>query len=313
MKFGLQISPYASGSTGNPWDSIKKAAQFADESIYDSIWIYDHFLYEGGFSAHPFSEPVMECFTTLSAIAAVTQRIHLGQLVTGVPYRNPGLMTKMATTLDIISQGRSILGLGASWHAREYKGYGWGEIEAVPVRMKRLEEALRIVLALWTECPASFDGKYYKLDQVVENPLPIQKPHPPILIGGSGEKVTLRLVAKYGQFCNVWGNPDTVRHLYGVLNNHCQQVLRPYDEITRSIQITVIIGRNQFDVEAKQERFKDYLPWNGEIALIGTPDTLIKMFKEYSQAGCQYVIFRMPDWSDLEPLQLFAERVIPYS
>ncbi|HEV8632907.1 MAG TPA: LLM class F420-dependent oxidoreductase [Chloroflexota bacterium] len=309
MQFGLQINPYYPDPTGNPWPAVEKVARAVDESGFDSLWLYDHLLYEGGYSGHPFSEPVMECFTTLGAIAAVTRRVRLGQLVLGVPYRNPALTAKMATTLDMISRGRSILGLGAGWHEREYEAYGYGTFEEVPVRMKRLEEAIRVVLALWTERPASFEGQYYRLDDVKENPAPVQKPHPPLLVGGSGEKVTLRLVARYAQFCNVSGDPETVRHRLGVLREHCDRIGRPYDEVTRSIYTTVVVGRDEAEVTAKRERLSDYVPRGG--ALIGTPAQLIAAFRDYARAGCQYVIFRMPDWNDVEPVRVFAEQVIP--
>ena len=309
MQFGLQINPYYAGAGGNPWPAVEQAARAIDEGGYDSLWLYDHLLYEGGYSGHPFPEPVMECFTTLGAIAAITRRVRLGQLVLGVPYRNPALTAKMATTLDMISQGRSILGLGAGWHRREYEAYGYGAFEEVPVRMKRLEEAIRVVLALWTERPASFEGRYYRLVEVKENPDPLQRPHPPLLIGGSGEKVTLRLVAQYGQFCNVSGEPETVRRRLEVLREHCDRVGRPYDEITRSIYTTVVVGRDDGEVAEKRERLSDYVPRSG--ALIGTPSHLIDALGEYARVGCQYVIFRMPDWNDVEPVRLFAERVVP--
>lgn len=311
MKFGLQISPYHAGSTGNPWDSVQEIAKYADESAFDSLWLYDHFLYEGGLSAHPFSEPVMECFTMLGAVAAVTQKIHLGPLVAGIPFRNPAMLTKMATTLDYISQGRLILGLGASWHNREYKGYGWGELESPGIRINRLEEALQVIFKLWTEQPADFQGAYYRLENVHENPRPIQKPVPPILIGGNGEKGTLRLVAQYAQFCNVWGEPAKVKHLFEVLGKHCERLKRPYDEITRSILATVIVGKNNADVVDKCKKLNDYIPWKGEITIIGTPDQVIKEILEYQNVGCQYLILRMPDWIDIDPVRLFAEKVIP--
>lgn len=309
MQFGLQLNPYSAGAGGNPWDGVERVARYADESAFDSLWLYDHFLYEGGYSGHPVSEPVLECFTTLGAIAAITRRIRLGQLVLGVPYRNPAMMAKMATTLDLISRGRSILGLGAGWHRREYEAYGWGTFEEAPVRLKRLEEAVGIVLALWTERPAEFAGEFYRLDRVQENPAPLQRPHPPIMIGGSGEKVTLRLVARYAQFCNVSGSPEKVERLFGVLREHCERAGRPYDEITRSVYTTVIVGRDAAEVAAKRERLGDYIPGTG--ALIGTPDELIAIFHDYARAGCQYMVLRMPDWSDLEPVRLFAEGVIP--
>jgi F420-dependent oxidoreductase-like protein len=311
MKFGLQLSPYFSGQSGNPWDMIEKAARLADSSAFDSIWLYDHFLYEGGFSGHPFSEPVMECLTTLAGVAAITRRIRLGQLVLGTPYRNPALVAKMATTLDHISHGRSILGIGAGWHVREHLGYGWGALEPVSIRMKRLEEAIQVILALWTERPANFAGTFYSLDNVRENPTPLQKPHPPLLIGGNGERKTLELVARYGQFCNVSGDPARVKHLFGVLDNHCGQHRRDKHEIIRSIYVMVIIGRSSEDVYSKQQRLHEYLPKAGEVLLAGTPEDLISLFQEYAQSGVQYVILRMPDWIDLEPLQLFAEKIIP--
>jgi F420-dependent oxidoreductase-like protein len=307
MQFGLQINPYQPGATGNPWDTVVPVARAADAGGYDSLWVYDHFLYEGGYSGHPYPEPVMECFTTLGAIAAITSRVRLGQLVLGMPYRNPAAMTKMATTLDLISHGRTILGVGAGWHKREYEAYGWGEFEEVPARMKRLEEGLRVTLALWGEQPANFKGTYYSLDNVNETPMPVQRPHPPIMVGGSGEKVTLRLVAQYAQFCNVSGDPAKVGRLFEALRGHCERVGRPYDALTRSIYTTVVIGRDEAEVAAKRERLADFIPQNG--ALIGTPEQLIAMFREYEAVGCQYVVFRTPDWIDPETVRLFGETV----
>src|SRR6185437_7779178 len=309
MQFGVQVNPYFGGPTGNPWGAVAAAARAIDEGGFDSLWLYDHFLYEGGYSGHPYPEPAMECFTTLGAIAAITRRIRLGQLVLGIPYRNPALVTKMATTLDQISHGRTILGIGAGWHKREYEGYGWGEFEEVPVRMKRLEEAVRVIRALWTERPASFEGKFYHLDKVMDNPAPVQKPYPPIMIGGSGEKVTLRLVAQYAQWCNVSGDPETVGNRLRILREHCERVGRPYDEITRSMYTTVIVGRDEAEIAAKQERLRDFIPTRG--ALIGTPGQLVDAFRDYARVGVQYAIFRTPDWIDVDPLRLFAEKVIP--
>jgi F420-dependent oxidoreductase-like protein len=309
MQFGLQINPYLDGATGNAWDGVLTAARVLDQSAFDSLWVYDHLLYEGGYSGHPYPEPVMEAFTTLGAIAAVTSRVRLGQLVLGMPYRNPALMTKMATTLDLISHGRTILGIGAGWHKREYEGYGFGEWEEVPVRMRRLEEGIKVILALWTERPASFEGKFYRLDNVQEKPDPVQKPHPPIMIGGSGEKVTLRLVAQYAQLCNVGGDPATAGRRFEILREHCERLGRRYDAITKSIYQTVLIGRDDADVKAKQERFGDYIPRSG--ALIGTPEQLIDQFAAYARVGCQYAIYRTPDWQDSDAIRLFAERVIP--
>jgi F420-dependent oxidoreductase-like protein len=308
MKFGIQLNPYHSGATASPWDAVERAARAVDGTRFDSLWLYDHFLYEGGYAAHPVPEPVMECFTTLGAVAAITERVRLGQLVLGVPYRNPALVAKMATTLDHISRGRSILGIGAAWHKREHEGYGWGPFEDGPTRLKRLEEALQVIRALWTEHPSSFHGSFYAIDEVKDTPLPLQQPHPPIMIAGSGEKVTLRLVAEYGQMCNVMGTPENVERLYGLLREHCERLKRPYDAITRTIYTTLLIGKSDAEIAAKKERLAEIIPQN---TLFGTPDVIVDALAQYAKVGCQYVIYRTPDWFDVEPLQQFSETVIP--
>jgi F420-dependent oxidoreductase-like protein len=311
VKFGLQINPYVEGPTGNPWDLVVEAAKLLDESSFDSLWLYDHFLYEGGYqgAGHPYPEPVMECFTTLSAIAAATNRVRLGQLVTAAPYRNPAMLAKMATSLDLISHGRLILGMGAGWHRREHEAYGWGPFEDAPVRLRRLEEALQVILKQWTAPASTFSGRFYHVDSVLESTHPVQQPHPPILIGGNGEKVTLRLVAQYAQMCNVQGEPADVAALLAVLRAHCQRLGRSYDAITRSMYATVVIAADEAAVAAKCERLKDYYPRRGWLA--GTPAQLVAAFRDYAAAGIQYVIFRTPDWHELDPIRLFSEQVIP--
>jgi len=309
MQLGIQLNPYYPGSTGNPWDAVMEAARAVDASRLDSLWLYDHFLYEGGYSAHPVPEPVMECFTTLGAIASITSRVRLGQLVLGIPYRNPAMLAKMATSLDLISHGRTILGLGAGWHRREYEGFGWGAWEPAPVRLKRLEEAVQVIQKLWTEQPASFEGEYYRLESVMDNPRPVQSPHPPIMIAGSGEKVTLRLVAQYGQFCNVSGSSEDVSRLFQTLADHCERVGRDVGEITRSVYSTVLVGRDAADIAAKRERLEAFLPTKG--AITGTADEVADELAAYERAGCQYMIFRTPDWNDPETIQLISDRIAP--
>ncbi|HUZ77635.1 MAG TPA: TIGR03560 family F420-dependent LLM class oxidoreductase [Chloroflexota bacterium] len=304
----MQINPYTLGATGNPWDCVVSAAATLDASSFDSLWIYDHFLYEGGYAGHPYPEPVLECFTTLGAIAAVTHRIRLGELVVGVPYRNPAMLAKMATTLDLISHGRSILGLGASWHQREYEAYGWGVYEAPAVRLKRLDEAIRLMQTLWSQQPASFEGAFYALQAVTDFPAPVQRPHPPLLVAGSGEKVTLRIAARYAQMCNVTGSPENVQRLFGVLREHCERLQRPYAEVTRSIYATIVLAQSEASLAAKREQWGAFLPPG---TLLGTPAQIIDRLGAYAQAGCQYLIFRTPDWFELEPLELFSREVIP--
>jgi alkanesulfonate monooxygenase SsuD/methylene tetrahydromethanopterin reductase-like flavin-dependent oxidoreductase (luciferase family) len=224
-------------------------------------------------------------------------------------FRNPALLAKMTAALDDVSQGRLILGIGAGWHQREYEAYGFGEWEPVGVRMKRLEEATQIILKIWGEQPASYEGQYYRLDSLNENPMPHQRPHPPIMIGGSGEKVTLRLVAQYAQFCNVGGDPETVGRLLDALKAHCDRLGRDYGEITKSAYTMVMIGRDEAHVEEQREKLSRYIPRRG--ASIGTPDQLIEEFRRYAKAGVEYMVFRMPDWTDVEAINLFSEKVIP--
>lgn len=306
MEFGIQLNPYVGT---RPWERVAEAARLLDESRFASVWLYDHLLFEGDMPGHPTAEPVLECFTTLGAIAAITRRIRLGQLVLAVPYRNPALVVKMATTLDHVSRGRAILGLGAGWHQREHEGYGYGALEPVPVRMRRLEEALRLVQALWGESPASFEGEFYRVEGVRDAPAPLQRPHPPILVGGSGERVSLRLAAQYGQWCNVTGGVEKVGHLFGVLREHCARLGRPYADITRSAYITVLVGRDEADTAARRERYAGFLRGDGVVA--GTPEQIVPAFEAYARAGCQHAILRMLDWSDLDTIQRFSDVVIP--
>jgi F420-dependent oxidoreductase-like protein len=313
VQFGLQINPYLSGATGNSWDAVAAVARVAEDGGFDSLWLYDHFLWDDPVTPDgPYRDsspsPVIECFVGLAALAAITSRIRLGQLVLGVPYRNPALVAKMATSLDLISHGRSILGLGAAWHAREFAAYGW-DFEELGTRMGRLEEAIQVVLAMWREPSPSFNGQYYRLDNALNDPAPIQRPHPPILVGGNGEKVTLRLVAQYGQWCNVFGEPEVVRHRFGVLREHCDRLHRPYDEITKSNHQWVLIGRDETEVKAKLQRWRDAIPSFAGFA--GTPPQLIERFREYEAAGSQYCTFQMPDGCEVEPVRLFAQTVIP--
>jgi len=309
MQFGLQINPYTMDDSGNAWNYVAAAACVLDKSAFDSLWIYDHFLYEGGYSGHPFPEPVLECFTVLGAIAAITRRIRLGQLVVGVPYRNPAMLAKQATSLDHISNGRSMLGLGGGWHQREHEAYGWGQFEPVGVRLRRLREAIAIILAMWGEQPAEFTGDFYHIQRLSEYPLPIHRPRPPILIGGSGEKVTLRISAQHADIANVQGPPNKVRHLFEVLRDHCAAAGRPYESITRSIYTTILLGATEAEVARKRAEFGPFIPAGG--ALIGTPEQVIEQLAAYAEAGVQYTIFRMPDWFRLDSIRLFNERVLP--
>jgi alkanesulfonate monooxygenase SsuD/methylene tetrahydromethanopterin reductase-like flavin-dependent oxidoreductase (luciferase family) len=241
----------------------------------------------------------------LGGIAARTSRIRIGELVVGVPYRNPALLAKMMTTLDVMSNGRSIVGLGAAWHEPEFRAYGW-PFPSVRDRMEMLEEAVQIIDRMLTQRPASFSGKHYSIAEAYNDPMPVQKPRPPIMIGGSGEKVTLRIAAQYGDFCNVGGDPETVAHRYDVLRHHCERVGRAPNAVTRSNDMSILIAPNERELAQKKERFGD------DFTLMGTPDQIVEGLLRYAQAGSQYVTFNMPDANRVEPILLLGETVVQH-
>jgi F420-dependent oxidoreductase-like protein len=268
--------------------------------------MWDHFMLPPPYSP-PGHSPMLECFVALGALAAITERVKLGQLVLGVPYRNPALVAKMATTLDVISHGRSILGVGAAWMEREFEGYGF-DFEERGARMRRLEEAVRLILTMWQDRPASFSGEFYRAGRALNDPPAVQRPHPPIMIGGSGEQVTLKLVAKYAQWCNVQGDPDTVRHRFEVLREHCRKVGRDPAEIVFSNYGWVIVGRDDAEAQAKLEKLGSARrPYPG---IAGGPDTIIRRMREYAAVGSQCMILQMTG-QDAEDARLFGETVMP--
>lgn len=304
MLLGLQLTPTFPGQHGNYFDTALAVTRAAEQAGLDSVWAADHFMFVDD---TPEQEvPILECFTLLGALAACTRRIRIGQLVVGVPYRNPALQAKLFATLDVISHGRSIIGLGAAWHEPEFRAYGW-PFPSVSERMAMLEEATQIIDRMLTQRPASFRGAHYTVENAYNDPMPEQKPRPPIMIGGSGERVTLRLVARYADMCNVFGNPAEVARLFGVLRGHCESVGRPYEAITRSNHVSIMCGRSDADVARKRASLADS-DWNG---IAGTPDAVIARLQEYAQAGSQYVTFDLPDAADIDTLELLGERVVP--
>lgn len=303
MKLGMQLRSYAPGKHGNEFDTTLAVARACEQAGLDSIWMPDHFMFTD--PAHVQDQrPVMEAFVILSALAATTTKIRLGELVTGMPYRNPALLAKMCTTLDIVSHGRTIVGLGAAWHEPEFVGYGW-PFPPVRERMEMLEEGVQIMDLMLRQTNTDFNGKHYNLKNAGNAPLPVQKPRPPIMIGGGGEKATLKLVAKYADYCNVFGDPAQVTHKYAVLREHCEAVGRPYGEITLTNFVEILVGRDEAEVAAKRERFPNFK------GVIGTPQQVIDQLGEYAKVGSKHILFHMPDAEDLAPLELLGEAVIP--
>src|SRR5437879_8639634 len=229
--FGFHMPTFTFRGVSNDrlFDRVVENARAAEAAGFDLVTVMDHFYQIRGIG--PETEPMMEAYTTLSALATQTSRVKLGTLVTGVTYRNPALLAKMVTTLDIVSSGRAMLGLGAAWYEEEHDAFGF-DFPRAGERLDRLEEALQICRAMFTEEAPSFAGKHYRIEKALNIPHPVQPNGPRIMVGGSGEKRTLRLVAQYADMCNINGSPDTIRHLLEVLHGHCADVGRDPGEIT---------------------------------------------------------------------------------
>ncbi|MEW1954255.1 TIGR03560 family F420-dependent LLM class oxidoreductase [Terrabacter sp. NPDC080008] len=302
MLLGLQLMPTHAGEHGNEADTALALVRACDEAGLDSVWVADHFMFVD--EEHPEREvPILESFVTLGAMAAVTERIRIGQLVVGAPYRNPALLAKACTTLDVLSHGRSIIGLGAAWHEPEFVAYGW-PFPPLRERFQMLEEAVQVVDRMLTQRPASFSGKHFTIADAYNDPRPVQQPRPPILIGGSGEKVTLRLVAAYADMCNVAGDPAEVQRLFGVLAAHCEAVGRPVDQITRCNHVSILIAADEEELAARQEAHPDFA------GIAGTPETVAERLREYAAVGSEYVTFTLADPQDVEAIRLIG-KVVP--
>ncbi len=303
MHMGLQLGLFSPGKHGNHFDALLATVQACEHAGLDSVWMADHFMFPD--KEQPVKEvPVMECFTVLAAVAATTSRIRIGELVAGVPYRNPALLAKICATLDVISHGRSLIGLGAAWHQPEFEAYGW-PFPPLRTRMKMLEEAVQIVDRMLTQRPASFTGEYYSIKDAYNDPLPVQKPRPPIMIGGGGERITLKLVAQYADFCNVFGDPATVAHKFEVLRQHCAAVGRPISEITLCNHAGLMIARDEAALAEKRNRHPRFQ------GIIGTPRAVVSQIREYAAAGSQYITFSLPEAEDVEAIHLLGEAVLP--
>lgn len=238
MKLGIQIprfvTPHGDAGIAQEFAAI---ARGADEAGLDSLWVMDHFFQIPPLG--PAEEPMLEGYAALSFAAGITERITLGTLVTGVTYRHPGILAKTVTTLDVLSQGRAWLGIGAGWFDREHLGLGV-PFPPVAERFERLEETLQIALQMWSAEVGPYNGKHYQLAETLCQPLPLSRPHPPIMIGGSGEKKTLRLVARYADACNLFAIPGPeglteLQHKLDVLRGHCETEGRPYEAIEKTV------------------------------------------------------------------------------
>jgi F420-dependent oxidoreductase-like protein len=271
-RFGIQMPQQHAG-----WPELLALWEDVDRLGYDTAWGFDHFL-------PIFSDPAGRClegWTALAALAMATRQVRLGLMVTGNTYRHPAVLAKMATTVDIISGGRLILGLGAGWFELEHREYGI-PFHSIGGRLQRLDESLQIIKLLWTQEHANFNGKHYKLEEASFNPKPLQKPHPPILIGASGENVALRVVAQHAQMWNSFGTPEVFRKKITQLEEHCQRIGRDPATIEKSVLVngTFPLGDARRHVDA------------------------------YTAAGVTHIVFSVGP-ADRDWVRSFAEKIIP--
>jgi F420-dependent oxidoreductase-like protein len=288
VRVGLQIPRFTwPEGTASIGPKLAEIGRTADEAGFSSIWVMDHFFQIE--VVGDVEEPMLEGYSALSYLAAVTEKARLGTLVTGVHYRYPGLLVKTATTLDVISGGRAYLGIGAGWNERESNGLGV-PFPSTRERFERLEEALQIAQQMWSGQVGPYEGEHYQLAEALNSPQALSEPHPPVMIGGMGEKRTLRLVAQYADACNLfaYGGPDLVRQKLDVLRGHCEDMGRDYEEIERTALGTVNLAEGGM-----------------------TADEVIGFCRGMSEAGIRHLIFNMPNVHEIEPLERFGEEIIP--
>jgi F420-dependent oxidoreductase-like protein len=293
IRFGIQ-TPQQNGS----WQEIVTLWREVDTLGFDSAWVFDHFL-------PIFSDPIGPClegWTSLSALAMVTQRVRLGVMVTGNTYRHPAVLAKMATTLDIISQGRLILGVGAGWFELEHKTFGL-PFPRIRERLQRLDEALTVITRLWTEQRVTFSGRYYQLTDALLNPRPVQQPHPPILVGATGERVALEIVARHADIWNGFGSPEVFARKIAVLTEHCHKLGRDPETIEKSalLQMTVMD-----DPETAQRVRKD-----NPGMLAGSLAEIRQQIERYIAVGVTHIILSLSMPYDYAALRRFATEVVP--
>src|SRR5712692_5293570 len=287
------------------YEAMTRVAKEAETLGFHSLWLYDHF--------HtipiPLQEVTFECWISTAALARDTTHIRIGQMVTCNSFRNPALLAKMASTVDVLSHGRLNLGISAGWKEQEYLAYGYPFPDAA-TRLRQLREALQILKAMWTEEETSFEGKYYQVRGAINQPKGVQKPHIPILVAGKGEQVTLKLVARYADACNfTHPDPEEMERKFTLIKDYCKLIGRDYREIHRTIYVNGFVGETDNEAISKAASLPskftlDHIRVRG---LLGSPDTVGQRLREMEQRGVQEVIIFMPDVAQIKPLRVLAQ------
>jgi F420-dependent oxidoreductase-like protein len=290
------------------WAKAVEIAVLAEELGYDSIWVYDHF-HNVPVPAH---EAVFECWTTLAAISQRTSRVRLGQMVGCSPYRNPGLLAKITSNIDVISGGRLEWGIGAGWYQHEFDGYGYPFLPARD-RIAVLRETVEIVTSMWQAPDTTYDGKFFQLRGAQCDPKPLQQPRPPVWIGGGGEQLTLRVVARLADRSNFGGKPDEFTHKCEVLKEHCRAVGRDYDEIVKTWSPEVFVRETEQEIREAGSRSFWGEPFDSWQAgnLVGTPEQVAEKIEQYVGLGVGGIVPWCSEYPETETMRLFAERVMP--
>ncbi|MEP7019200.1 MAG: LLM class F420-dependent oxidoreductase [Pseudonocardiales bacterium] len=325
MRFGLFIPQgwrldLAGIAPADHWQSMLKVARTADEGPFESIWVYDHF--------HtvpvPTQEATYEAWSLMAAFAAATNRVRLGQMCTCMAYRNPAYLAKVAATVDIVSGGRTEMGIGAGWYEHEWRAFGYG-FPSAGERLGMLDEGVQIMRQLWTTGTATLNGKHYQVDGAIGRPVPLQEGGIPLWIAGGGEKKTLRIAAQHAQYTNFDSTPETFKHKSEVLAAHCRDLGRDFDSIVRSGNYNVVIGETEKDVQDKLAWVRaHYAPLisSDELErsyqnfasgpLVGTVEQVVEALTEARAMGLTYAINYFVDAAyDPSSVDLYTREVIP--
>lgn len=305
------------------WGVMRDLAARADANpVWESLWVYDHFHTV----PEPTDEATHEAWTLMSAFAAATTRVRLGQMCTAMSYRNPVYLAKVAATVDLISGGRAEMGIGGGWYEPEWRAYGYG-FPSAGERLGRLDEGVQIFRQAWSAGTATLDGRYYQVDGAIVRPLPVQEGGIPLWIAGGGEKKTLRIAAKYADYTNFSGDdPDEFTHKSEILRAHCADVGTDFDAIVRSANFNVAIGATEAEVreriaadtarlvpvlgEEKARGYMEFLFRNG--AAVGTPEQIVEKLGAVRERGLGYAILNFPESAyDISGIELFERQVIP--
>ena len=325
MRFGLFVPQgwkidLAGIETTEHWPTITRIARLAEDRGFESVWVFDHFHTVPA----PTQEVTYEAWTLMASVAAVTDRVRLGQMCTCMGYRSPAYLAKVAASVDVISGGRLEMGVGAGWYEHEFEAYGYGFPRA-GLRLQGLAEGVEIMKRMWTEDEATYAGDIFSVNGAICQPKPLQQPHVPLWIAGGGERKTLRIAAQHAQYTNFGGSPEVFERKSAILAEHCRELGTDFDAITRSSDFEVVIGETESEVADRlaqlEQHYRKYVPADAAARqmrnirsgfLIGTPEQIVERLQEMQAFGMPYAITYFYEAAyDTSGIELFASKVMP--